>query len=264
MAGPQIAAIQQQFRTARAGEAWQEFLCEYSPVVLQAVQYCIWDTEHASDCFVFVCEKLREHNYRRLLQYRPEGPTSFVSWLRVVVRNLALDWHRKQSGRHRIFESIARLSPLHREVYRLRYEKGCSLNETYFALRDQAPGVTLEAVASMDGEVRQSLSSRQEWLLASRTPDPPLTLDADDPALKVKVADPAPGPEALAISREEWQRMARALSRLEPTERLLVELRFSQGVTLAKIAHFLGLPDAQTADRRLRAVLERLRKECNR
>ena len=262
MADSQIAALQQRFRTGRAGEAWQDFLCEYSPIVLQAVQYCIWDTESASDCFVFVCEKLRERSYRRLLQYRPESPTSFVSWLRVVVRNLALDWHRKQSGRHRIFESIARLSPLHREVYLLRYEKGCSLNETYFSLRDRAPGLTVEAVVNLDGELRQSLSSRQEWLLASRTQDPPLTLDADDPALRVDVADPAPGPEALAISREEWQRMAHALSRLDPTERLLVELRFNQGVTLARIAHFLSLPDAQTADRRLHSVLERLRKEC--
>ena len=80
MADPQIAAIQQQLRTARAGEAWQEFLSEYSPLVLQAVQYCVWDAERAADCFVFVCEKLRERNYRRLLQYRPAAPTNFVSW----------------------------------------------------------------------------------------------------------------------------------------------------------------------------------------
>jgi DNA-directed RNA polymerase specialized sigma24 family protein len=77
----------------------------------------------------------------------------------------------------------------------------------------------------------------------------------------VEVVEPGPNPEECAISSQEWQELGRVLSKLEPSERLLLQLRFGQGVTLAKIAGFLGLPDAQTADRRLRALLDRLRKD---
>ena len=262
MGDPSIAELQRALRTERAQAAWTEFLEGYSPIILQAVRRSIWDPECAADCFVFVCEQLSARGYRRLSQYRADGPTSFVTWLRVVVRNLALDWYRKQVGRQRKFESIERLPLLHQEIYRLRCQEGRSLEDTYLALRGRFPELTAEAVSDADTELRQSLSSRQEWLLAARQSK---TVALDSPDLtdspQIEVADPAPGPESLAISHEEWQRLRRGLAKLDAPERLLLQLRFGRGVTLAKVARLVGLPDAQTADRRIRATLDRLRKE---
>ncbi len=262
MSDPQIAALQRALRSGDHTQAWTDFLTSYSPVVLQAVRRSIWDNEQAADCFVFVCEQLCARGYRRLLKYKPESETSFVTWLRVVVRNLALDWHRRQSGRPRVFESVARMTLLHQEVYRLRYQEGRSLEETHLTLRERFLELTADAVSGADTELRQSLSPHQQWLLASRRAET-VPLDAADPAEgpPTDVADPAPGPEELAISSEEWQRLARGLARLEPSERLLLQLRYGQGVTLTKLARFAGLPDAQTADRRVRAILDRLKKE---
>ncbi len=261
MSDPQIAALQRALRSGDHIHAWTDFLDSYSPVVLQAVRRSVWDHEKASDCFVFVCEQLCARGYRRLLKYKPESESSFVTWLRVVVRNLALDWHRRQSGRPRVFESVGKMSLLHQEVYRLRYQEGRSLDEVHAQLRPRFPDLSEEAVGKADAELRQSLSPTQEWRLAAQRAET-VPLDADPAEGPVpEVADPAPGPEEMAISSEEWQRLAQGLARLDPSERLLLQLRYGQGVTLARLARFAGLPDAQTADRKLRAILDRLRKE---
>lgn len=262
MGDPSIAELQRALRTERAQTAWTEFLEGYGPIILQAVRRSIWDSECAADCFVFVCEQLSARGYRRLLQFRPDSAASFVTWLRVVVRNLALDWYRKQMGRHRRFESIERLPLLHQEIYRFRYQEGRSLDETYLALCGRFPKLTADTVSDADTELRQSLSSRQEWLLVARQSQT-VALDSADStdSPQIEVADPTPGPEDLAISLDEWRRLGRGLAKLDAPERLLLQLRFGRGVTLAKVARLVGLPDAQTADRRIRATLDRLRKE---
>ncbi len=262
MSDPQIAALQRRLRSAHHPQAWVDFLTVYGPVVLQAVRRSIWDNERAADCFVFVCEQLGGRGYRRLLKYKPESGTSFLTWLRVVVRNLALDWNRRQTGRPRVFESVTRMTLLHQEVYRLRYHEGRSLDEVHALLRQRFPNLSEEDVGRADAELRQSLRPHQQWLLASQRAET-LPLDAGAPGegpLR-DITDPSPGPEERAISSEEWRRLARGLARLEPSERLLLQLRYGQGVTLARLARFAALPDAQTADRRIRAILERLKKE---
>jgi RNA polymerase sigma factor (sigma-70 family) len=259
MRDPEIAALQRALRSNLHRQAWTDFLTSHGSVILQAVRWSIWDSEKAADCFVFACAQLSARDYRRLLQYRPDSGTSFVTWLRVVVRNLALDWHRRQSGRQRVFESVTRLSPLHQEIYRLRYQEGREVDEVYVELHARYPSLTADAVHRMDDELCQSLSSRQHWLMALQQSET-VALDPED-AQQAEIADPARSPEDSAITVEDRERLGRAFTRLEPPERLLLQLRFSQGATLAKVAQFAGLPDAQTADRRIRAILDRLKRE---
>ena len=72
--------------------------------------------------------------------------------------------------------------------------------------------------------------------------------------------DASPDPEARAIENERKRRLERAMKALSPSERLLIRLRFEEGVTLEKAAGLLGLGNAQKADRQVREILERLRK----
>lgn len=263
MADARIALLQTALRSSHHESAWSEFLETHAPTILQAVRYSIWDEDRANDCFVYVCEQLKAKQYRRLLQYRVDGGSSFATWLRVVSRNLALDWHRKESGRLRIFASIARLSPFHQEIYRLRQQKGFSLDETFFALRGQFPSATTETVAEADRLVGDSLTSRQHWLLTRQRSNLPVPLRSEEEEITVDVADAAPDPEAQAISQQEWHLLRKALLKLEPADRLLLQLRFGQGVTLAKIAQYCGLQNAQTADRKLRVLLQQLRENIS-
>ena len=73
--------------------------------------------------------------------------------------------------------------------------------------------------------------------------------------------DPGPNPERAAAARERSSAVRRALERLPASAQVLLRLRFEQALTLEQVARLTGLRDAQTADRRLRQVLETLRRE---
>jgi DNA-directed RNA polymerase specialized sigma subunit len=51
------------------------------------------------------------------------------------------------------------------------------------------------------------------------------------------------------------------MSTLSSRERLLIRLRYDREATLEEIANLLGLGSVQSADRRIREAVEKLRKE---
>jgi RNA polymerase sigma factor (sigma-70 family) len=176
---------------------WREFLTRYAGVIQQVVGLLETETDQAADCFLFVCERLVENDFRRLRKFRPSGSASFPTWLRAVVRNLSIDWHRKVHGRPRD------------GAYPIQPRMG--------------------TLVSDDGEVAERLR------------------------------DPQPDPEVQAASSERSAALSAAIGQLEPSDRLLLRMRFEQDLTLDQVARLVGLKDAQTVDRRLRQILERLR-----
>jgi RNA polymerase sigma factor (sigma-70 family) len=199
-----------------------------------------------------------------LLRFKLKGPASFSTWLRAVVRNLCLDWHRQEFGRQRPFTSISRLSVFDQEVFKHVYERGVSAAETRQLLQSKFPDVTPERVAESQDRIEQSLTAKQRWRLsiqsARRARGAPTTL-AEAEAIPVETADSRPDPEALALFEETRRALNRALDRLSKSERLLVRLRFEQELTLQQIAELLNLGNAQRVDRQIKEILVRLRKE---
>jgi DNA-directed RNA polymerase specialized sigma24 family protein len=176
---------------------------------------------------------------------------------------LALDWHRKSAGRRRFFESVGKLPLLYQEIYRLRFVEGLALDDACTLLQGRFADVTLDKIGQVETELRESLSARQAWLLVAKRAES-FALEANDGKDVIcEVRDPGQSPEAMAISREERENLARALKQLAPADRLLLQLRFGHEVTLAKVARFVGLENAQAADRRIRAILKQLRKHLS-
>ena len=245
-------------------EAWTAFLESYSRAILQVVHTFEHEQDARSDCFLFVCERLSENQFRRLRRFQPGGRARFTTWLQVVVRNLCLDWHRQECGRQRVFQSVARLAPLDQEVFREVLTRGLSPEDCFSRLRFKHAGLTREEVDGSLDRVRQTLTPRQLWLLSSRCPKfEPLEgeLDGDPEVSQRQIVDPRPDPETLAALKEQESGLQRALDRLSASERLLLRLRFDQGLTLLEIARLTELKDAQTVDRRIRDLLEKLRRE---
>lgn len=264
MEDEKIYSILERLRSSGAAGAWSEFLQLYSPIILQVVQFFERDADHAADCFVFVCEQLSRKRFQRLRRFQLKGRARFSTWLRVVVRNLCVDWHRKEFGRRRIFESIARLPTLDRKIFRCAYEDGMSPDQAFLLLRAHFPHLTMRRIGEGLERIRQSLTSRQQWLLSVRNlrVEALETLGAsEEQVLGKQIPDPRADPEALAALNEQRAAVATALSRLEKNERLLLRLRFEQGLTLAEIGRVTQLEDAQSVDRRIRKILERLRKD---
>jgi len=266
MEDTQIAQLLPRLRSYQAQEAWAEFLAAFSPLILQVVQLQERDHDPIADCYLFVCEQLSQKQFRRLTLFRPDGPASFRTWLRAVVRNLSLDWRRREFGRHRVFESIQRLPALEREIFHYVFEQGLSAAEAFLSLRAKTPALEERQVDEAVERIRGNLTPRQLWLLQADRPELPASvLDPDGAGtpLHERVADSRPNPESLAAWNEERTNLSRALAQLSKTDRLFLRLRYEQDLTLEKVAKVTGLKDAQAADRRIREILARLQRSLS-
>ena len=246
-------------------EAWDRFLGEYAGLILQVVHLFERDPDRVDDCFLFVCEQLKKDRLRRLRRFEANGTATFSTWLRVVVRNLCLDWRRQRFGRPRIFRSIARLPEMDQEVFRCIYFRKLSENETLHTVRALHPALDREALAASLVRIRGSLSPHQSWLLASRNPymesisGNPDAATGDDRLREL--TDPDPDPETEASGREFLRALRRAMDGLPSKERLLLRLRFEQELTLEEIAELMQLGSAVKAQRYLQQVLSKTREQ---
>ena len=254
----------EQFNSRDPEEAWRLFLSEYSSTILKVVRHLEHDSDLVPDCFQFVCEGLSAHNFRRIRKFRAGGPAVFSTWLRAVVRNLCLDWRRKQFGRHRFFKSISRLSAFDQEVFRHLYERRASFNEAFESLRSNFPDITQNLLAESRERIEKELTTRQRRLLNARlSQQPPQTSPGFDETgtASPDIPDPAPNPEEQAVFAQRATALRRALNGLPHRERLLIRLRFEQELTLEQVARLLDLGNAQRAERQIKAVLAKLREE---
>ncbi len=264
--GPRgVAPLLQALRSPNTcGNAWAEFLESYSAALYQTAHACTSNQDEASDCYLHICERLARDNFRRLLKFKPDGRASFTTWLRVVARNICLDWHRSQYGRIRPFKSLQHLSLLELEVYHRRFILGASQEETLQEVESLFPGVSLSKLMNIEERLQASLSSRQQWILGTRKqPELSTTVavagEEGESGMVMDVPDPCPSQEARFVDQEQQSRLEKGIRSLPAQERLLVQLRFEQDLSLEEIARVCGLQDAQQVHRKLAAILKKLR-----
>jgi RNA polymerase sigma factor (sigma-70 family) len=243
--------------------AWVTFLECYGPVIFQVIRLFESDSDEVSECFLFTCEELSRDTFRRLRTFDVSGPASFVTWLRVVVRRLCVDRHRKEFGRRRVFDSIARLSELDRAVFRAIYQERMPVGEAFAFLRMRMPDLTEHEFSSSIDRIQNSLTARQMFLACARRPrlqslEELLESEAREATDQIRYT--GPDPESLAVAGQRRSKLAEALAAIGVPERLLIRLRYEEELTLEQIARLSGLPDAQTVDRRIKQVLAALRK----
>lgn len=246
----------------RSGDdaAWTDFVEQFAPLLLQAARAVERDVDAAADAFVYTCQHLRDRRGARLAAFDFDRSGSFETWLRAVALNLCRDARRQRLGRFRPFAALQRLPPLEQRVFRLRHELGFTFDQALQSLTPEFPGLTEARMAAADDSVSVRLSARQRWALLTRRPRLE-SVDgvADDAPVEIAAPPEQADPEWQVLMRESAGRLAAALATLSADERLLVRLRFERGVTLKRLATMFGYRDVQTADRRIRDVLGRLR-----
>jgi RNA polymerase sigma factor (sigma-70 family) len=245
------------------GAEWGAFLAEHASLVLQVVRLFERDADGVQDCFLFVCERLRRDDLRRIRRFREGGAASFPTWLRAVVRRLCLDWRRHRFGRFRLPRAIARLPELDQEAFRCIHLRHLSENETLHGLRALWPSLTRDELGDALARVARSLKGLQSWLLLVRRPrlqslsEAPTDDDQGDGG--AGLVDPTADPERDAANHELVEALANALDRLPPPARLLVRLRYGQELSLEAIARLTGLSGVSQVERQLHGALEELR-----
>jgi RNA polymerase sigma factor (sigma-70 family) len=123
--------------------------------------------------------------------------------------------------------------------------------------------VGLSELSQIEERLHGSLTSRQQWILGTRRQQgigaPIAVAGEEDEPCSVDVVDPTPSQETQIADEEELTRLRKRVESLPPQERLLLQLRFEQELSLDEIARLCGLQDAQRAHRTLATVLKKLR-----
>jgi len=257
MGDDRVTELIERLSSAAGGSAWSEFLDRYSSLIRHVVRRHQDGYEQATECFDYVCGALSDNRFHRLRSFRPDGPARFSTWLRAVVSNLCHDWRRTQRGRVRPFRAVSRLPPLDQAVYQYVYVRGMSRAECLESLVPQFPGLTPEAVAQISARLFSLLTPQQRWQLSNRTHSGNRSAvgiaSGDDDQ-----ASAEPGPDDLVGELQERQQVQDALRLLSPDQRLLLRLRYEQGLTLAEVARLTNQPDPFRANRRIQAALDAL------
>jgi RNA polymerase sigma factor (sigma-70 family) len=243
-------------RSRDRSRAWNQFLAVYSQTIMHIASQHEHDRDSMDDCYLFICEKLCEKDFYRLLSFQPQGSASFRSWLKVVIVNLCIDWRRHRRGRARPFKSISKLSLLDQAVFKYRFQQRAGRQVCLASMQADFPGVDENQLDDAVNRINRTLTSRQQWLLSTRQSQ--TVSFSDDTA--TEPVEPGPGPaRSIALSQAQEQ-LQQALDRLSPHHRLLIKLRYQQELSLKEVARLTRLGDPFRARRHLQAALAELAK----
>jgi len=241
---------------ADSGAAWACFVDRYSALIMRTVRQFEFEQERADDCFLHVCEKLCDGGFRRLLQFNTEGPAHFSTWLGSVVYNLCVDWHRAEYGRAVLLPAISAMPVFDQAVYRLYFERRMDRESCRRTLAEEFPGLTRAQLAEAIARVHHTLTPRQRWRLSVERLRPQggeaVSRDIDE------LPDRGLEPESEFMREERRLLVQRALAGLSRRQRLLLQMRYEQGLTLKKIAQLMDLADPFRARREIQAALDEL------
>jgi len=243
---------------------WRLFLDRYSGRLLAWIRDFGFDHDESMDRYVSVCEKLAEHDCRRLREVRRLGSRGeLVPWLRQVVRSMLINWAWSEQGRPRLLKAIEALAPLERQVFRLYYWAGLPASEVHGRLRSEGLEVELIEVYSALEAVQGALTAAKRWQLLSRLsrhqPLRSLASDSSEPAFEPssRIRDP----EHILLAAQAREHLREALENLSVRERLIVRLRYDDKLETREIADLLGENPAAVR-RQLRHALGRLRQDA--
>jgi RNA polymerase sigma factor (sigma-70 family) len=193
--------------------------------------------------------RIMENDYAMLRKFG--GRASLGTYLTVVIANLFRDFRIRRRGRWRSSAAARRLGPVAERLERLVYAQRMMLRE---------------AIETVRGETGDTRSERELATLFARIPVrlPLRPQYAGEEALAHLPAESGTdaGIEAEAErSRREALRLCleRALDALPADDRLLLRLRYWEGLGVAEIARDLGL-EPKPLYRRFDALLRALRR----
>jgi RNA polymerase sigma factor (sigma-70 family) len=248
--------------------AWGLFLDRYADSMFRQLQRLGWDYDEAMDRFTYICEKLSEKGFRRMLAIRHTGTAGELTpWLRTVVERLSISWLWSVEGRDRMFRTIAALPALDQRVFELHFRHGLTPGAIHeqICVETQQPLAVADVFDALEN-IFARLSPNRIWRLLSQLSRTrgPLSIErlaerSDDSTTPWEPADPGLTPEERLIQREESEQAGRLLDALPVRDRLILRMRYDDALDPAQIASLLRI-DEDAVRNRLRAALTTLRK----
>ena len=206
----------------------------------------VWGAE-AEDFTASVKIRLMEDDYAVIRRFR--GESTVKTYLATVVARQFQDFMRDRLGRWRPSAVAERLGPPASDLEALVHRDGYRLEQAGEKLR------TAGRTTLSDAELARLLAR-----LPARAPRRPVEVAADTALLSAEAPSRADedvaAAETDAARGELMEALGRALERLEPEDRLIVQMHFAEGDTLADVARALRLEQKPLYRR-----VDRLRKQ---
>jgi RNA polymerase sigma factor (sigma-70 family) len=191
---------------------------------------------------------LIEDNYAVLRKFA--GRSTLQTYLTTVVTRVMLDERTRRRGKWRPSAHARRMGPEGRELERLRDRDGHTPEEAASILASRSSG-------------RVSVSEARA-LCDRLPPRMPRATGRDVELETLPNAGPDPfkltaGHEAVPARERAFALLRESLEGLEPTDALVLRMRYEDGLTIAQIARALALPP-KPLYRRLESLREELRR----
>jgi RNA polymerase sigma factor for flagellar operon FliA len=184
--------------------------------------------EEADEITSVVHLKLVENDYAVLRSY--EGRSSLATFISTVVQRLVLDYRIHEWGKWHASAEARRLGPLAVELEQLLFRDGRTLDEARPIVAGKHQGVTRESLELLAARLPVRAARRREVPIEEASPVP-----AGGDGVEVRV---------LAGERRDTadrlrQLLGAAFAQMPDDDRLVLQLRFEQGMTVAQIARAL-------------------------
>jgi RNA polymerase sigma factor (sigma-70 family) len=222
------------------------------------------------DAYLYVLEQLASDNMRRIRRYGQgsvENPCQFSTWLKLVVRNLYFDWFRHRHGRKSVPKEIQKLGEGEQRTFKLVYWDGYSPREAFEVLRTSYKKISYESFLKGLSEIDTRLTGinrakiHRDFLRAIG----PMSLDLDmeaGPPIEAQAEVESTLPDEQVEVGEERQAFWELLRELPPEDRLLIRLRFYEGMTAKQIAAAIKGRDPMEIYRRIERICNNLAKKA--
>lgn len=223
--------------------AWNGFHGRYRRLILATIRRLVHDPDDLMDVYASVCAAFVADDCARLRRYSPggSGASGAGTWVVAVVRNLTVDWLRKEHGRPRLTVPSS-LSPLQQAIY------------SAICIEGHSPTVAYELVKAR----RPDIGSFHEFLRVVRETHRTAPCPQGVP-LRRTAPEPVPSPADEAETSEAALRVRAELSTLPPDLRLAIELYVVEQLPAADVARLVGWPNAKAVYNRVTRALAQLR-----
>lgn len=208
-----------------------------------------FDLDDAEEFAAEVRLKLIENDYAVLRAW--EERSGFSAYISIVVQRLALDYRIHAWGKWHSSAEAKRLGGLAVELERLLHRDGRSLDDALAVLAPKHDGVTRESLQALADRL-PSRAPRRRQVAIDEAESLPARADAEEPAM---------AGERRGVSERLSSMMSALMESLPDDDRLILQLRFEGGMTVAQIARSLQLDQKllyRRLDRRMRELREQL------
>lgn len=186
-----------------------------------------FEPDDAEDFASFVHLKLVEDDYAVLRAF--EGRSRLPTYLSIVIQRLALDYRIHAWGKWHASAEAKRLGPVAVELERLLHRDGRSLDEALPFLAAHHPNVTRDALAKLAAALPRRAPKRH---------DVPVE-EADPVSAPVDIEDHARAGDRRRTALRVAAAVRDAIAKRSEDDRLILQLRFEKGMTVAQIARAL-------------------------